>query len=158
MECQSLESFIETTEDVREYRRALSIKLEQMGVARPQICGALGISPQYVSKWKHRFQNEGIGCLRVAYQGSQSFLTDVQREATLTWIGKHESLRLEELCAYLKTHDGISYQSKQSYYDLLAAGGMSYHRTEKQNPRKNEVLVQERRAAIKKNWTRCKTR
>ena len=85
-------------------------------------------------------------------------LTDVQREATLTWIGKHESLRLEELCAYLKTHDGISYQSKQSYDDLLDAGGMSYHRTEKQNPRKNEVLVQERRAAIKKNWTRCKTR
>ena len=158
MECQSLESFIETTEDVREYRRALSIKLEQMGVARPQICGALGISPQYVSKWKHRFQNEGIGCLRVAYQGSQSFLTDVQREATLTWIGKHESLRLEELCAYLKTHYGISYQSKQSYDDLLDAGGMSYHRTEKQNPRKNEVLVQERRAAIKKNRTRCKTR
>lgn len=158
MECQSLESFIETTQDVREYRRALSIKLAQVGVSTPQICGSLGVSPQYVSKWKHRFQNEGVGCLRVAYRGSQSFLTDVQREVVLTWIGQHESLRLEELCSHLEVNYGITYQSKQSYYDLLDAGSMSYHRTEKQNPRKDEALVQERRTEIKKNWTRCKTR
>lgn len=134
MECQNLESFIETTNDVREYRRALSIKLGQLGVSTPQIGGSLGISPQYVSKWKHRFQQEGVVCLRVAYRGSQSFLTDAQREVVLAWIGQHESLRLEELCSYLEVNYGITYQSKQSYYDLLEAGGMSYHRTEKQNP------------------------
>ena len=97
---------------------ALSIKLAQVGVSTPQICGSLGVSPQYVSKWKHRFQQEGVGCLRVAYRVSQSFLTDAQREVVLAWIGQHESLGLEELCRYLDVNYGITYQSKQSYYDL----------------------------------------
>ncbi|WP_323127461.1 helix-turn-helix domain-containing protein [Thiothrix subterranea] len=86
----------------------LSIKLAQIGVSTPQICESLGISPQYVSKWKHRFQNEGVVCLRVAYRGSQSFLTDAQREVVLAWIGQHESLRLEELCSYLEVNYGIT--------------------------------------------------
>jgi putative transposase len=158
MECESLEHFLETTEDVREYRRALSIKLAQTGVSTSQICEVLGISPQYVSKWKHRFQNEGMGCLRIAYRGSQGFLTEAQKTATLAWIKQHASIRLDELWGYLEENYGITYQSKQSYYDLLDAGGMSYHRTEKQNPRKNEALVQERRVEIKKNWTRSKTK
>ena len=48
---------------------------------------------------------------------------------------------------------GIVYQSKQSYYDLLEASGLSYHRTEKGNPNRNEGQVLERREEIKKTGT-----
>lgn len=46
------------------------------------------------------------------------------------------------------------YQSKQSYYELLEAGGMSYHRSEKSNPQRDQDQVLERREEIKKNWRR----
>lgn len=49
---------------------------------------------------------------------------------------------------------GIVYQSKQSYYDLLGASGLSYHRTEKGNPKRSEAQGLERREEIKKNWRR----
>ena len=45
------------------------------------------------------------------------------------------------------------YRSKQSYYDLLDAGGMSYHRSEKDNPKRDETQVLARREEIKKTGT-----
>jgi putative transposase len=48
----------------------------------------------------------------------------------------------------------VVYQSKQSYYELLEAGGMSDHRSEKGNPKRDEAQVLERREEIKKNWRR----
>jgi hypothetical protein len=47
------------------------------------------------------------------------------------------------------------YQSNQSSYDLLEASGLSYHRTEKGNPKRSEAQVLERREEIKKNWHRA---
>jgi transposase len=46
---------------------------------------------------------------------------------------------------------GLVYQSTQSYYDFLEAGGRSYHRTEKGTPKRNEAQMLERREEIKKN-------
>ncbi len=45
----------------------------------------------------------------------------------------------------------VVYQSQQSYYELLHAAGLSYHKSEKVNPKRAETLVQERREANKKN-------
>ena len=50
------------------------------------------------------------------------------------------------------------YQSRQSYYDVLEAGGMSYHRSEPVNPKRDEVRVLTRREEMKKNWRRIGTR
>jgi hypothetical protein len=44
---------------------------------------------------------------------------------------------LEELCGYLEVNYGITYQSKQSYYDLLDAGGMSHR--EAKSPQERDV-------------------
>jgi hypothetical protein len=42
----------------------------------------------------------------------------------------------------------VVYRSKQSYYQLLEAGGMSYHRSEKANPKRDEAQVLARREEI----------
>lgn len=42
---------------------------------------------------------------------------------------------------------GVVYQSQQSYYDLLKEAGLSWHRTQAANPKREE---------IKKNWTAVK--
>jgi DDE superfamily endonuclease len=44
----------------------------------------------------------------------------------------------------------VVYQSQQSYYELMHAAGLSYHKSEKVNPKRDETLVQERREALKK--------
>ncbi len=51
---------------------------------------------------------------------------------------------------YIEEHFGVVDQSKQFYYDLMMAGGMSYHKSEKKNPKRDETLVLARREEIKK--------
>jgi putative transposase len=43
----------------------------------------------------------------------------------------------------------VVYQSKQSYYDLLKAAGISWHRTEPVNPKRDEAKVLQKREEIK---------
>jgi putative transposase len=69
-------------------------------------------------------------------------------------LGAQETITLEEVRDELEARSGIVYQSKQSYYDLLDASGLSYHRTEKGNPKRSVAQVLERREEIKKNWHR----
>jgi len=69
-------------------------------------------------------------------------------------LGAQETITGEEVRDELEARYGIVYQSKQSYYDLLDASGLSYHRTEKGNPKRNEAQVLERREESKKNWHR----
>jgi transposase len=69
-------------------------------------------------------------------------------------LGAQETITLEEVRDELEARYGIVYQSKQSYYVLLAARGLRYHRTEKGNPKRSEAQVLERREEIKKNWRR----
>ena len=54
---------------------------------------------------------------------------------------------------YVEERYGVVYHSKQSYYELLDAEGMSYHRSEKHNPKRDEALILARREEIKKTGT-----
>ena len=92
--------------------------------------------------------------LQVRYRGSESYLSVEQRQEMEDWLGVQETITLEEVRDEIEARYGIVYQSKQSYYDVLDASGLSYHRTEKSNPKRNEAQVLERREEIKKNWHR----
>jgi len=77
-----------------------------------------------------------------------------ERHAILQWIGAQETVSVEALRDYVEEQYGVVYRSKQSYYELLDAGGMSYHRSEKHNPKRDEAQILARREEIKKNWHR----
>lgn len=150
----SLDEIIDESNEAREVKRALAVKMRQNGMAPTQIAALLNVSEQFVSKWKVRFEQFGATALRLAYAGSRSFLSNKQREAVLGWIGEQETLTIEELAGYLETRYQVRYQSKQSLYELLEAGGMSWHKTEKRNPKRDAGQVAARREEIKKNyWT-----
>jgi putative transposase len=68
----------------------------------------------------------------------------------LQWIEARETVSVEDLRDYIEAQYGVVYRSKQSYYELLDAGGMSYHRSEKDNPKRDEAQVLTRREEIKK--------
>jgi transposase len=151
---QDLDEIINEAQDAREVKRAVSVKMRVQGFSPLQISQVLNVSLQYVSKWKGLYEAEGGEALRLGYRGSQSYLEDAQRQALLQWIGARETVSVEALRDHIEEQYGVVYRSKQSYYELLDAGGMSYHRSEKDNPKRDEAQVVVRREEIKKNWRR----
>jgi transposase len=147
---ESLDEIINDSKDTREVKRALSVKMVRNGISPETISQMLNVSVKYVSKWKMIYEAEGAAGLGLGYQGRQSYLNEADRKCVIRWINSHETLSLEALHDHLESHYGVIYQSKQSYYDLLAAGGMSYHKSEKANPKRDEVQVQARREELKK--------
>jgi putative transposase len=150
----TLAQLIEETTDVRELKRALSVKLGQEGMATEAVGKVLQVTPRAVRRWRKRYEQEGVTGLQVKYRGSESYLSVEQRQEIEDWLGAQETLTLEEVRDELEARYGIVYQSKQSYYALLDASGLSYQRTEKGNPKRNATQVLERRDEIKKNWHR----
>ena len=147
---KSLDELINESRDVREVKRALSVKMLKNGTSATAVSELLNVSLQYVSKWKVIYDTQGTDGLGVGYQGSERYLTEQARKAIVGWIKQQETLSVEQMRDYLETEYGIVYQSKQSYYELLEAGGMSYHKSQKQNPKRDEAQVQARREEIKK--------
>jgi len=78
-----------------------------------------------------------------------------QRREIEDWIGAQETVTVEEVRDHIEERYGVVYQSQQAYSDLLEAGGMSYHRSEKGNPQHDEAPGLVRREEIKKNWRRA---
>jgi putative transposase len=149
-----LAKLIEETTDVRELKRALSVKLGAEGMATEAIGAVLQVTPRAVRKWRRRYEQEGVEGLPVRYRGSESYLSVEQRQEIEEWLGAQETSTLEEVRGEIEARYGVVYQSKQSYYALRDASGLSYHRTEKGTPNRNEAQVLERREEIKKNWRR----
>ena len=139
---------------MRELKRALSVKLGEEGMATEAIGAVLQVTPRVVRKWRKRYEREGVEGLQVRYRGSESYLRVEQRQEIEEWLGAQETSTVEAVRDEIEARYGVVYQSKQSYYALLDASGLSYHRTEKGNPNRNETQVLERREEIKKNWHR----
>jgi putative transposase len=149
-----LAQLIEETTEVRELKRAVSGKLGERGMTTEAVGEVLQVTPRAVRKWRRRYEREGVEGLHVRNRGSESYLSVAQRQEIEDWLGAQETITLEEGRDEIEARYGIVYQSKQSYYDLLDASGLSYHRTEKGNPKRSEAQVLERREEIKKNWHR----
>jgi len=144
------------TTDVRELKRAGSVKLGEPGLATQGIGTVLQVTPRAVRKWWRRYEREGVDGLAGRNRGSESSLSIEQRQEVEDWLGAQETLRVDEVRDELEARYGIVYQSKQSYSDLLDAGGLSYPQTEKSNRKRNEAQVVERRDEIKKNGSSAK--
>jgi transposase len=134
-----------------EIKRAIAVKMYLQGYSYSQIFDLLNVSQCFVEKWRNLYNKKGAGYFPVGYKGSKSFMTEKQKEAVNNFIKTKSSCRLEELISYLKNTFGISYKSKQSYYALLDNAGMSWKKTEKVNPKKDEEKVIAKKEALKKN-------
>jgi transposase len=149
-----IDEIINEATDAREVKRAVSVKMGAQGFSPAQICQVLHVSLQYVSKGKGQYEAGGGAVLRLGHRGSDSYLREEERHEILQWRGSHETVSVEAVRDYVEEQYGGVYHSKQSYSDLLAMGGMSYHRSEKKNPKRDEAQVLARREEIKKNWHR----
>src|SRR6266853_684 len=93
-----LAQLIEETTDVRELKRAVSVKLGEEGMATDAIGAVLQVTPRAVRKWRRRYEREGVEGLHVRTRGSESYLSVEQRQELAEWVGAQETLTLEEKC------------------------------------------------------------
>ena len=145
----SLEDIINSPANL-EMKRALAVKMLLFDFKTEDICALLNVSHAFVSKWKIVFENKGADALKVNYKRGKGFLTEAQREEIIVYLRMQPHYSVEALRDYLEYHYGVVYQSKQSYYDLLTAGGLSWHQTQANNPNRDETQVWRRREEIKK--------
>lgn len=155
---EGLDKIINESLDAREVKRALSVKLVQAGEKPSEVSGWLNVSEAYISKWKGRYEESGAEALRMGYTGDAGYLSQEQRREVIGWIKSLEQVSVEQVRDYIEEQYQVVYRSKQSYYELLDAGGMSYHKSEKVNPKRNEEKVVEKREELKKNWQHAKRR
>ncbi len=157
----TLDEIINKSTDYREIRRALSVKMLRSAMTPKRITELLNVSEQFVSKWKKRYEQAGAAGLHMAYQGKRPYLNSDQQQVVVEWIQGHETVSVETLRDHIEEEYSVIYRSKQSYYDLLSAGGMSYHRTVAANPKRDEEEILQKREDIKKSSatpTRNRTR
>ena len=134
-----------------EIKRALSVKMIKEGYLMEDICSTLSVGKSFVEKWRAIYNKEGGKNLKPKYKGSKGFLEESELKNIYGFLKKKESCSLNELITYIKENYKITYKSKQSYYDIFTASGMSWKKTEQINPKKDEKLVAEKREEIKKN-------
>jgi len=145
----TLDDIIDLTENL-EVKRALAVKMFFSDFKIEDICKLLNVSDSFVSKWKIIYENKGASALKVNYQGGPGYLTEQQRIQILLYLNNKSHCSVEELRDYIEDHFGMVYRSKQSYYDLLKAGGLTWHQTQAVNPQRDEQQVLQKREAIQK--------
>ena len=135
-----------------EIQRALAVKMILQGYSYAQIADLLNVSQSFVEKWRALYHKEGAKCFPVGYKGSTGYLSQEAKAEVIGFIQSKQSCQLETLVSYIQEKFGVSYQSKQSYYDLFTLAGMSWKKTTKVNPKKDEKEVAEKKETIKKNF------
>jgi putative transposase len=136
-----LTAFLAEKRDSREYRRALAVKLTLQGYLYEAISEMLDVTPGFVSQSKKAYETQGIAGLTLKYTGSQPYLSADERLAVIDWLKTQQEWSVERLHAYIETTYGIVFQSRQSYYQLLADADITYKRAQRTNPKRNTELV-----------------
>ncbi len=108
----------------------------------------VGIHKSCITIWKQKFLAKGLDGIKLGYKGSSSYLTQKQRAETITMLQTKNYWDLDELVTYLDEKYGVIYQSKQSYYELLSAAGISWKKSQKINPSYDPDLVKKKREEI----------
>jgi putative transposase len=136
-----LTAFLAERRDSREYRRALAVKLVLLGYRYEAICEMLDVTLGFVSQSKKAYETQGIAGLALKYQGSQPYLSSSERQALIDWLKNQQEWSIERLQEHIETSYGVVFQSRQSYYQLLADASISYKQAQRANPKRDEQRI-----------------
>lgn len=141
----TLQEFIQSNPDPRELKRAIAVKMSQQGMTHGQIQEVLGVSSGFISKWTQAYAQQGVFGLKLGHKGSQGYLSEQQRQSVIDRLKEQKYWNLRELQDQLWQQYGVRFKSRQSYYDLFHAAGVSWKKSQKRNPKKDPDLVQKKR-------------
>jgi putative transposase len=129
-----LTAFLAEKRDSREYRRALAVKLALQGYLYEAISEMLDVTPGFISQVKKAYETVGTAGLTLKYQGTPAYLSNEERQAVITWLKAQHEWSIERLHDYLVATYGVVFQSRQSYYQLLADAEITYKQAQRSNP------------------------
>jgi putative transposase len=132
----TLDEFLATVRDAREYKRALVVQLCERGQRAADVARLLQVSEAFVSTCRKRYAQDGIASFALGYRGGTSLLSADERAEALAWIAAQPQPNVARLHAYLQESFGVVYESRQSYYELLKEAGLSHKKTQAANPKK----------------------
>ena len=141
-------NFMEQTNDPREQKRAIAVRMRLEKFSREQIGEILNVGPDYVTKWAGIFKREGVAGLKMGYQGSSGYLSKAERAEVLEWLQQQKHWSLSSLAEHLNTGYQVLYQSGQSYYELLKPAKLSWKKVQPDNPKKDPVQVAAKRTEL----------
>lgn len=149
-----LEDLIKRSAKAAEIKRGIAIKQDLAGKRRKLIAEVLSVTEAFISKWRLIYDEYGVNGLVSAHQGAKprAFLSEEKKAAVLAHVRSHTVFGFSDLVSYLQNTYSVSFKSSQSYYDLLHEAGMSWHKSQKNNPRRDEQTVQTKRLEVKKNF------
>lgn len=130
-----LTDFLAEKRDSRDYRRALAVKLALLGYRYEAICEMLDVTLGFVSHAKKAYESHGTAGLTLKYQGTQPYLSAAQRQAVIDWLKNEQKWSVERLHDHIQTTYDVVFQSRQSYYQLLADAEITYKRAQRSNPK-----------------------
>jgi len=154
---ESLREFIKSNTEPRELKRALAVKMSLEGYTHVQITQTLNVSSGFISKWKNIFIFQGIEGLKLGYKGSEGYLSVEQRQQIILWLKTKDSWNLGELEYHLADQYGIIFKSKQSYYELFKEAGISWKKSQKENPRFDPEEVEAKKKEIRAELEKRRT-
>ncbi|MBD6621330.1 IS630 family transposase, partial [Komarekiella sp. 'clone 1'] len=138
---QSLEDFIKESLDQREITRAMAVKMLLYGYKHKEIMPILNVSSGFISTWKKAFFQNGVEGLKLAYKGSKGFLDAQQHTEVIEWLQTKDEWTLNELEYQIASQYGVTFESKQSYYDLFNEARISWKKTSANNPKHDPEFV-----------------
>lgn len=109
-----LESFIKTTKESRELKRALAVKNTLAGRPWKDVADELGVCTSFIGKWRKQYRQHGIEGLKLAHKGSVALLPPEAKANVLTWLQEPERQNVSSLHEYALHQYGIEYRSRQS--------------------------------------------
>lgn len=147
-----LQTFLKMTIDVGEYQRGTAVQLALRGKPYAAIRQVLPVSKAFISKWKKIYDQRGMDGLRMAYRGSDGYLTAAQRTKVLTWIAAQDHCDVARVRVHLQEQYGVQYQSQQSYYALLHATNRKWKNVQTSNPKNNDQQVAAKHVELTVYW------
>jgi transposase len=149
-----LEDLIKRSVKPAEIKRGIAIKQDLAGKSRKLIAEILSVTEAFISKWRIIYDEYGVNGLVSAHRGAKprAYLSEEKRAEVLAHVRSHAVFGFSDLVLYLQNTYSVSFKSSQSYYDLLHEAGMSWHKSQKKNPRRDEQMVQTKRLEVKKNF------
>ncbi|MBI1240806.1 IS630 family transposase [Chrysosporum ovalisporum Ak1311] len=145
---QLLEDFIKNNKERREIKRATAVKMLLCGYKHEEIMPILGVSSGFISTYKKAFFQLGVEGLKLGHKGSKGFLDDLQRAEVIKWLQTKDRWTLNKLEYHIASEYGVTFSSKQSYYDLFDDASISWKKTQANNPKYNQELVETQKKEI----------
>jgi len=147
---KELRNFIDSNPDPREQKRALAVMMWIESIPCSKIQVILNVSAGFISRYKIRFIEYGVEGLKLGYKGAKTYLSSEERTDIINYLNSKDYFSLQELQEYIEDKYDVRFKSNQSYYELFHESKVSWKKTQKKNPKKDDELVNIRKAEIEK--------